>query len=98
MKKFTTLAAYLVEGLKTKTNLNAFSRMLAKLAIETVLNTELTDRRPQAKRTKKRSNTRNGYSLKTLLCDDGEIELSTPCVRENTSAYSSFNESFQYLP
>ncbi len=30
------------------------------------------------------SNTRNGYSSKTLLCDDGEIELNTPRDRENT--------------
>ncbi|EAM7382297.1 hypothetical protein FQQ78_19110 [Salmonella enterica] len=26
----------------------------------------------------------NGYSSKTLLCDDGEIELNTPRDRENT--------------
>lgn len=32
----------------------------------------------------KKANTRNGYSLKTLLCDDGEIELNTPHDRENT--------------
>lgn len=30
------------------------------------------------------SNTRNGYSFKTLLSDDGEIELNTPRDRENT--------------
>ncbi|EDH6247638.1 IS256 family transposase, partial [Salmonella enterica subsp. enterica serovar Enteritidis] len=30
------------------------------------------------------SNTRNGYSSKTVLCDDGEIELNTPRDRENT--------------
>lgn len=30
------------------------------------------------------SNTRNGYSSKTVLCDDGEIELNTSRDRENT--------------
>ncbi|WP_312754944.1 transposase, partial [Escherichia coli] len=30
------------------------------------------------------SNTRNGYSSKTVLCDDGEIELNTQRDRENT--------------
>ncbi|WP_228379969.1 transposase, partial [Salmonella enterica] len=29
-------------------------------------------------------NTRNGSSSKTVLCDDGEIELNTPRDRENT--------------
>ena len=30
------------------------------------------------------SSTRNGYSSKILLCDDGEIEISTPRDREST--------------
>ncbi len=33
---------------------------------------------------KKGANTRNGYSSKTLLCDDGKIELNTPRDHENT--------------
>lgn len=50
--------------------------MLTKLTVETALNAELTDHEKNAP--KKGSDARNGYSSKTLLCDDGEIELNTP--------------------
>lgn len=30
------------------------------------------------------SNTRNGYSTKTWLCDDGELEINTPRDRESS--------------
>lgn len=42
-KKLTTLAAELAKGLKTEADLNAFSRMLTKLTVETALNAELTE-------------------------------------------------------
>ncbi len=84
-KTLKALAAELAKGLKTQADLNQFSRMLTKLTVETALNAELTDHLGYEKNApKKGSNTRNGYSSKTLLCDDGEIELSTPRDRENT--------------
>lgn len=84
-KKLRALAAELAKGLKTEADLNQFSRMLTKLTVETTLNAELTDHLGHEKNTPKTgSNTRNGYSSKTLLCDDGEIELNTPRDRENT--------------
>ncbi|KFC77188.1 IS256 family transposase [Buttiauxella agrestis] len=84
-KKLKALAAELAKGLKTEADLNAFSRMLTKLTVETALNAELTDHLEHEKNAPKSgSNTRNGYSSKTLLCDDGEIELNTPRDRENT--------------
>lgn len=84
-KKLKALAAELAKGLKTEADLNQFSRMLTKLTVETALNAELTDHLGYEKNApKKGSNTRNGYSSKTLLCDDGEIELNTPRDRENT--------------
>ena len=83
--KLKALAAELAKGLKTEADLNQFSRMLTKLTVETALNAELTDHLGYEKNApKKGSNTRNGYSSKTLLCDDGEIELNTPRDRENT--------------
>ena len=42
-KKLKALAAELAKGLKTEADLNAFSRMLTKLTVETALNAELTD-------------------------------------------------------
>ncbi|TQS60402.1 IS256 family transposase [Salmonella enterica subsp. enterica serovar Typhimurium] len=84
-KKLKALAAELAKGLKTEADLNQFSRMLAKLTVETALNAELTDHLGHEKNAPKTgSNTRNGYSSKTVLCDDGEIELNTPRDRENT--------------
>ena len=84
-KKLKALAAELAKGLKTEADLNAFSRMLTKLTVETALNAELTEHLGHEKNAPKAgSNTRNGYSSKTLLCDDGEIELNTPRDRENT--------------
>lgn len=84
-KKLKALAAELAKGLKTEADLNQFSRMLTKLTVETALNAELTDHLGHEKNAPKTgSNTRNGYSSKTVLCDDGEIELSTPRDRENT--------------
>ena len=41
-KKLKALAAELAKGLKTEADLNAFSRMLTKLTVETALNAELT--------------------------------------------------------
>ncbi|ECC1662646.1 IS256 family transposase [Salmonella enterica subsp. salamae] len=84
-KKLKALAAELAKGLKTEADLNQFSRMLTKLTVETALNVELTDHLGHEKNAPKTgSNTRNGYSSKTVLCDDGEIELNTPRDRENT--------------
>lgn len=82
--KLKALAAELAKGLKTEADLNPFSRMLMKLTVETALNAELTDHPGHEKNApKKGSNTRNGYSAKTLLCDDGEIGLNTLRNREN---------------
>ncbi len=84
-KKLKALTAELAKGLKTEADLNPFSRMLTKLTIETALNAELTDHPGYEKNAPKTgSNTRNGYSSKTVLCNDGEIELNTPRDRENT--------------
>ncbi|HBZ8579073.1 TPA: IS256 family transposase [Salmonella enterica subsp. houtenae] len=84
-KKLKALSAELAKGLKTEADLNQFSRMLTKLTVETALNAELTDHLGHEKNAPKSgSNTRNDYSSKTLLCDDGEIGLNTPRDRENT--------------
>lgn len=73
-KILEALADELAKGLKTEADLNAFSRMLTKLTVETALNAELTGHLGHEKNALKAgSNNRNGYSSKTLLCDDGEM-------------------------
>ncbi|HFU0690323.1 TPA: IS256 family transposase [Morganella morganii] len=84
-KKLKALAAELAKGLKTEHDLNQLSMMLKKLTVETALNAELTDHLGHEKNASKSgSNTRNGYSSKTVLTDDGEFELTTPRDREGT--------------
>ncbi|EPW5960564.1 TPA: IS256 family transposase [Klebsiella pneumoniae] len=84
-KKLKTFAAELAKGLKTKDDLNQLSMMLKKLTVETALNAELTDHLGHEKNASKSgSNTRNGYSSKTILTDNGEFELTTPRDREGT--------------
>ncbi len=84
-RKLKALAVELAKGLRTEADLNAFSRMLTKLTVATALNAELTNHFKHEKNAPKLgSNTRNGYSSKTLLCNNGEIELNTPRDRENT--------------
>lgn len=84
-KKLKALAAEVAEGLKTEADLHAFSRMLTKLTVETALNAELPDHPGYEKNAPKTgSSPRNGYSSKTVLCNNSEIELNTPRDRENT--------------
>ncbi|EOS94071.1 transposase [Erwinia tracheiphila] len=87
-KKLKALAAELAKGLKTEAELNPFSRMLTRFTVETALNAELADHTGHEKNASKAgSGTRNGYSSKTLLSDDGEIEIQTPRDRESESTF-----------
>ncbi len=59
--------------------------MLTKLTVETALNAELTEHLGHEKNARKSgSNSRNGYSSKTVLSDDGEIEITTLGDRYDT--------------
>lgn len=64
--KLKALTAELAKGLKTKADLNQFSRMLTDLTLETAPNAEPWHEKNAPK---KGFNTRNGYSSKTLFCD-----------------------------
>ena len=58
---------------------------MTKITVETALNAELTEHLGHEKNARKSgSNSRNGYSSKTLLSDDGEIEITTPRDRVGT--------------
>ncbi|EAA3990503.1 transposase [Salmonella enterica subsp. enterica] len=76
-KKLKALAAEVAEGLKTEADLHAFSRMLTKLTVEKALNAELADHPGYEKNAPKTgSNTRNGYSSKTVLCNNSVIRAA----------------------
>ncbi len=75
-----------IKALKPKpTSISFPGWMLTKLTVEIAPNAELTNHLEHEKNAPKTgTNTCNGYSSKTLLCDDGEIELNTSRDRENT--------------
>ncbi|MBC8954571.1 transposase [Xenorhabdus sp. PB62.4] len=61
------------------------SRFLKKLTVETALKAELATHLGHEKhQPKSGSNTRNGYSSKTLLTEDVALELQIPRDREST--------------
>ena len=73
------------QGIKTEKDLCDFSRILKKVAVETALNAELDehlgyDRHDQSNNI----NSRNGYSSKTIITEDGQFEVSIPRDREGS--------------
>lgn len=84
-QRLKDLAAEFAKGIKTEGDLNDFTRMLTKLTVETALNAELSAHLGHEKNARKSGyNTRNGYSKKTLLSDDGVVEITTPRDRDGT--------------
>ena len=79
------LATELAKSLKTDADLNAFTKALKKLTVETALNAELTAHLGHERhQPSTNGNARNGYSTKQVLTGDGEFELKTPRDREGT--------------
>jgi len=85
--KLQALAAELAKDIKTEADLNALSRELLKLTVETALNAELTDHLGYEKHGNSRAakgNARNGTTSKTLKSQHGEVEISTPRDRDGS--------------
>ena len=75
------------KSIKTEADLNDFRKMLTKVTVETALNAELDEHLGYEKhQTSDNSNSRNGCSRKTLITDEGPIEIETPCDREGSFA------------
>jgi transposase-like protein len=75
------------KGLKTEKDLNEFSQMLTKVAVEAALNAELDDHLGYSKHeTSSTDNSRNGFTSKTLRTEDGQFELNTPRDRHGSFA------------
>ncbi|EIW3691066.1 transposase, partial [Salmonella enterica] len=84
-KQLQALANELAKNLKTPEDLCYFDRLLKKISVEAVLNAGMSHHlgydRNQAK---SGSNTRNGYSTKTVTTFDGSLELRTPRDRDGS--------------
>ena len=71
--------------IKTESELNDFRQMLTKVTVETALIAELDDHFGYEKHTpKESSNSRNGYSKKTLRTEDGQFEIDNPRDRDGS--------------
>lgn len=66
--------------IKTEKDLSDFSQMLTKITVETALGAELDDHLDHDKQHQPSSadNSRNGYSSKTLIMEDGSFEVDIP--------------------
>ncbi len=84
-KELEAIAREASKGMKTKKDLNEFSQMLTKIAVEAALNAELDDHLGYSKyETSDTDNSRNGFTSKTLRTEDGQFELNTPRDRHGS--------------
>ena len=73
------------KSIKTESDLNDFRQMLTKVTVETALNAELDDHLGYDKHQQAdSSNSRNGYSRKTLRTEDGQFEIESPRDRDGS--------------
>jgi transposase-like protein len=105
LQKIAKLAA---KNLKTEQDLNEFSAMLTKISVEAALNAELDEHLGYDKHEKSNaSNSRNGYTSKTLQTKDGQFELNTPrdrdgsfepeLVKKNQRRFTLMDDKILYL-
>lgn len=84
-KDITALAEAAAKTIKTEQDLNDFSRMLKKITVERALDAELDVHLGYDKHhSSDNPNSRNGYSSKTLLTEDGPYEVAVPRDRDSS--------------
>ena len=80
-QKLETLAKELAKDIKTEHDLSDLSRRLLKLTVETALGAEAEAHLGYAEHDvigRNTGNSRNGYSLKTVIGDHGDVEIAVP--------------------
>jgi len=84
-KELEAFAREAAKGLKTEKDLNDFRQILTKITVEAALNAELEDHLGYSRHQQSEgSNSRNGFSTKTLKTEDGQFQLDTPRDREGS--------------
>ncbi len=82
-KQLSALAREAVKGVKTEEEFAALTRQLRESFYEAALNAELDDHLGYDRNgISPSSNTRNGSTRKTVIADDGPLEINTPRDRE----------------
>jgi len=84
-KELEAFAKKAAKSIKTEKDLSNFSQMLKKITVEAALNAELDDHLGYDKHQPSDNlNSRNGYSSKTLITDDGQFEVDIPRDRDSS--------------
>ncbi|MFM2599777.1 IS256 family transposase [Vibrio fortis] len=84
-KALEAFAREAAKSIKTETDSDDFRKMLTKVTVETALNVELDEHLGYEKHSPKpSSNSRNGYSTKSIITDDGEVPIDVPRDRESS--------------
>lgn len=84
-KDLEAFAREAAKHMKTEKDLSDFSQMLTKITVEAALSGELDAHLGYEKNQKSTaSNSRNGFTSKTLKTEDGEFELKTPRDRDGS--------------
>lgn len=85
-KELEAFAREAAKSIKTEKDLSDFSQMLTKITVETALSAELDDHLGYDKhQPSSADNSRNGYSSKTLITEDGSFEVDIP--RDRAGAF-----------
>ena len=107
-KALEAFAREAAKGIKTQKDLNDFSQMLTKITVETALGAELDDHLGYEKhQPSSASNSRNGYSSKALIAEEGSFEVDVPrdragnfepqLVKKHQTRFTSMDEKIQCL-
>ena len=84
-KEMLAFAKEAAKNMKTEKDLSDFSRMLKKVTVEAALGAELDDHLGYDRnQPASGSNSRNGYSSKTLYTDDGTLDIDVPRDRDSS--------------
>ncbi|ENO0733018.1 IS256 family transposase [Vibrio parahaemolyticus] len=82
-KALEAFAREAAKSIKTESDLDDFRKMLTKVTVETALNAELDEHLGYQKhQSRTSSNSRNSYSGKSIITDDGEVDIDVPRDRE----------------
>ena len=82
-KALEAFAREAAKSIKTESDLDDFRKMLTKVTVETALNAELDEHLGYQKhQPRNSSNSRNGCSGKSIITDDGEVDIDVPRDRE----------------
>ena len=84
-KALEAFAREAAKSIKTESDLDDFRKMLTKVTVKTALNVELDEHLGYEKHSPKpSSNSRNGYTSKSIITDDGEVPIDVPRDRESS--------------